>query len=318
MSESKLNATLFHQAAHLPEEDLLPPTDSCPFCASAARTFLLELQKDPVVTLLYCNSCHASSASRMPTPAALDKYYSHYYDDKEEKVTLDVPDRMSSHITSHVMPHLGDLVGREISILDFGGGDGSISVRVAQRLHDLGARKINIALVDYSPSTVRGTHSHIQISRPAELAQIADESIDLVIASAIIEHIPQPKEAMTKLFFSLKSGGVLYARTPYVAPLSKIAERISRKFDFTYPAHVHDLGAKFWNKALDILPLNGEYQLLRSTPSIVETSFRQNFSRTLIAHMLKIPGYILKESYGLVGGWEVFIRRKSNGKASIV
>jgi len=218
---------------------------------------------------------------------------------------------MASHIVRYTRQPMGELAGRDVSVLDYGGGDGSISIRVANVLLDQGARIVNIALVDYDRSTTEASDKRIQITRPDSLAQIADQSIDLVIASAIIEHIPEPRDVLIRLLSSLKPDGILYARTPYVAPLSCLARVVKSKFDFTYPAHVHDLGAKFWNNILNFLPLDGEYQVRRSTPSIVETSFRQHFLRSLSAHVLKMPGYVFKETYGLVGGWEVFIRRDS-------
>jgi 2-polyprenyl-3-methyl-5-hydroxy-6-metoxy-1,4-benzoquinol methylase len=311
MTKNKLNATLFHQSVHLREQELLPPSVSCPLCTSTERTHSAFLQKVPDVALLYCRNCHAASASRMPKSETLEKYYSRYYDDKEVKITLDDPSRMASHIVLHALPSLGDLAGRDIYILDYGGGDGSISFKVAQLLLGRGAAKINIALVDYDQSTLAKLGEYIEISRPDSLTQIGDRTMDLVIASAVVEHIPEPREILVRLLASLKNGGVFYARTPYVTPLSKIAKAVNVNFDFTYPAHVHDLGAKFWNNVIYVLPLEGEFNLLRSTPSIVETSFRQHFWRSLAAHLLKVPGYAFKETYGLVGGWEIFLRRHS-------
>ncbi|MDD4929080.1 MAG: methyltransferase domain-containing protein [Gallionella sp.] len=314
MTDKNVKATLFHQSAHLQEQDLLPASVCCPFCGSTERALSAVLQEKPDVTLLYCRACHAASASRMPKPETLEKYYSHYYDDyddKQEKITLDAPDRMATHIVRHALPSMGDLSGRDIFILDYGGGDGSISTKVAQGLLDLGAAKVNIALVDYDRSTIATSGERIQISRPDDLTKIASLTMDLVIASAVVEHIPEPREILTKLLSSLKVGGVFYARTPYVTPLSKIAKTFNSNFDFTYPAHVHDLGAKFWNNVVHVLPLEGRFGVLRSTPSIVETSFEQHFLRTLAAYVLKMPGYVFKESYGLVGGWEVFITRHS-------
>ena len=306
-----MKSTVFHQSAHLPEQDLLAPGSSCPFCASTERTPVEVLQEGPEVVLLYCRACHAASASRMPKPEALEKYYSHYYDDKEEKITSDTPGRMASHIVRYARPHMGELADRDVFLLDYGGGDGSISTRVAREFLSQGARKVGIALVDYDRSTMETSGQRFQITRPDDLAQIADQSMDIVIASAIIEHIPEPREALVRLFSSLKPGGIFYARTPYVTPLSRLARVVNSRFDFTYPAHVHDLGAKFWNNVVHLLPLYGEFQVLRSTPSIVETSFRQHFLRTFAAYALKMPGYVFKENYGLVGGWEVFIHRHS-------
>jgi len=314
MTKKNLKATLFHQSAHLLEKDLLAPSVSCPLCGSTDRAQVAVLQNSPDVVLLHCQNCHAASASRMPKPETLSNYYSRYYetfDVDEEKITLDAPDRMASHIVRNAAPALTNLTGRDISILDYGGGDGSISARVAQELIQLGAAHVNITLVDYNKSTVTITDDRIRFLRLENLENIHENTINLVIASAIIEHIPEPREVLTKLLALLNKDGIFYARTPYVTPLSKIANVLKIKFDFTYPAHVHDLGARFWNNVIGILPLKGEFKVFRSTPSIVETSFKQHFVRTLIAHTLKIPGYIFKESYGLVGGWEICIRRHS-------
>ena len=264
---------------------------------------------------MYCDACYAASASRMPKLETLKKYYSHYYDgydSKEEKITLDAPGRMASHIVRNARLTMGDLAGRNMFILDYGGCDGSISTKLAQELLDLGAAKVNIALVAYDQSTKATSGGRIQISRPKELTQVANQTMDMVIASAVVEHIPEPREILTNLPESLRPGGVFYARLPYVTPLSRVANLFNTKFDFTYPAHVHDLGAKFWNNVIHTLPLAGGFDVQRSTPSIVETSFKENFLRSLAAHVLKILGYVFKESYGFVGGWEVFISRKSD------
>ncbi len=306
-----MKATLFHRSAHMSEQDLLEPATACPFCASANRRPIALVQEEPEVVLLNCSNCHGASASRMPKPKALEDYYSHYYDDKDEKITLDTPDRMACHIQRYAGPSMGNLCGREVSVLDYGGGDGSISIRLAFKLLEQGARKVSIALVDYDRTTIDASDHRILISRPENLEEISGLSMDLVIASAVIEHVPEPRKVLASLFSSLKPGGVFYARTPYVTPLSKLTKVFGLRFDFTYPAHVHDLGARFWNNITNVLPLVGQYQAIRSTPSIVETTFGQHFLRTLAAHILKIPGYVFKESYGLVGGWEIFIQRTS-------
>lgn len=292
------------------EKDLCVTDLVCPFCGSVDRKVILILQQEPTVALLYCESCHAASASRMPKPEALERYYSTYYDGKDEKITLDAPGRIAAHIYRHVRSTLTLAPRRNFSMLDYGGGDGSISTQFAAKLHDEGkAAAVHISLLDYDQSTTEVATQRLTIARPENLDEIHDQSMDLVIASAVIEHVPHPREVLIKLFSALKPGGVFYARTPYLAPLARFAGICNVKIDFTYPAHVHDLGSKFWNNITNMLPLGGEYQVIRSCPSIVETSFEQHFFRTLIAHVLKMPGYAFKETYGLVGGWEVFIRR---------
>lgn len=306
-----MKATVFHHSVHLPEQDLLAPDPSCPFCASTERTPIAVLQEEPEVVLLHCRGCHASSASRMPKLEALTRYYENYYGEKEEKITINTPTRIASHIYKHSKSVSGFSISPEISILDYGGGDGTISMGIANSFLELGTKKVYIALVDYDQSLKEAAGTQISIVRPHDLSEISNQTMDLVIASAVIEHLPEPQPVLDKLFASMKIGGCFYARTPYVFPLMKLASALNTKFDFTYPAHVHDLGARYWNNITNQIPAGGRYQIIRSTPSLVETSFQQHFFRTLAAYILKVPGYLFKESYGLVGGWEVFIRRLS-------
>lgn len=305
-----MRSTVFHRSAHLEDHEMYGLSAECPFCASSDRVPIMILQASPEVLLLNCASCHASSASRMPIPEALDSYYGQYYDDSlKKKVTADTPSRIAAHIFGHSKAHKVDPASSEIAMLDYGGGDGSISTEIANMMLADGVQKVSISLLDYDQSLKECDEGIMQIIRPADLDEVQDGVMDIVVASAVIEHIPDPKKVLIKLLSSLKVGGVFYARTPYVYPLMKIAQAINFQFDFTYPAHVHDLGAKFWNGMIENLSIEGKFQMTRSAPSIVETSFDQHLLRTLAAYTLKMPGYVFKENYGLVGGWEVFIRR---------
>lgn len=306
-----MKATLFHRSAQMSDEDLMGASILCPFCGFANRKRVELIQEEPKVALLNCDNCWASSASRMPTSEALKNYYSSYYLDKAERITLDGPDRMAGHIYKYATPFLVNISGRDISILDYGGGDGSISILLSEKLLKGGAKKVNITLIDYDTSPVTSSNDRINILRLDSLESIKGQSIDLAIASAVIEHVPQPRLVLERLFHSLKVGGVFYARTPYVTPFLKMSKVLGLNFDFTYPAHVHDLGAKFWGNILKVFSLEGNYSIIKTNPSIVETSLDRNFFRTLVAYVLKIPGYLFKESYGLVGGWEIFIGRIS-------
>ena len=49
----------------------------------------------------------------------------------------------------------------------------------------------------------------------------------------------------------------LYARTPYMLPFMKMVG-----FGMTYPAHVHDLGDRFWGKFTDMVDdPDGDYRI---------------------------------------------------------
>ncbi|MDG2519171.1 class I SAM-dependent methyltransferase [Lysobacter soli] len=304
-----MKATAFHCSAHLSDTELLPVERACPFCNSEARLAVASLQVNPSVDLMRCQRCGATSASRMPRPQTLERYYGNYYEEQAEQVTFDRPERLASHIVRNALGSLGALGGRDLMIVDFGGGDGTHSVLAARQLLERGARSVRIGLIDHNQTTVAVDDARIEVVRATDLAEIPLGAADIVLASAIIEHIPHPREILAKLFAALRPGGVFYARTPYVLPLMKLARAAHVNLDFTYPGHVHDLGARFWNGVAEHLDLGVPIQIIRFTPSIVETTFDRHFARTLAAYVLKAPSRVFKEHYGLVGGWEVFIRR---------
>ncbi len=301
-----MRAAIFHRSTHLNEKQLDPPLDACPFCDSNARNEISVLQDSPSVTLLHCDNCYASSASRMPTEEALNDFYGRYYSTGIESVTFDKPERMSLHIASKALREWGEVRGGQLSIVDFGGGDGTISVGVAEILISHGASSVVIQLVDHCNSVAKSKSEKISV-RTCALADIGSRSADIVLASAVLEHLRHPREVMAILFDAMKVDGVFYARTPYVVPLMRLASYFGSKVDFTFPGHLHDMGRKFWDGVGNHFSV--KLSTVSSTTSIVESTFDRHFMRTLIAMMMKAPSKILRNHYNLVGGWEVFLKR---------
>jgi hypothetical protein len=89
----------------------------------------------------------------------------------------------------------------------------------------------------------------------------------------------------------------------------KIFSLIGIKWDFTYPAHIHDLGEDFWVSYFGSDNIHCQFKLLESKPSIVQTTFKEHFLRTVVAYLLKAPWYIFGNYWKLVGGWEVFVQK---------
>ena len=146
----------------------------------------------------------------------------------------------------------------------------------------------------------------------------ADDKYDIVIASAVLEHIPYLNPVISKLLISGKPGALFYSRTPYDVPLAKYAPLYVVK----WPRHVHDLGPRFWQQLAETHSL----EVLHSRTSIVESSFSNKPVTTILSHLLKIPSRIETELFRkinhsnsllwhFVGGWEVFIKLPGNKAA---
>lgn len=301
-----MRATAFHRSTHLNDSQLGPLERVCPFCGSEARSSVGVLQEAPLVSLLSCGSCQATSASRMPTDEALDDFYRQYYSSETEQVTFDNPARLSAHISNAALREWGDVEGRHLVIVDFGGGDGTISVGIGEALVGRGASAVEILLIDHC-HTMATPKTEKVVVRLCEFNELQPRSADLVLASAILEHLSRPREAMAKLLESMRLGGIFYARTPYVVPLMRLAAVFGKKVDFTFPGHLHDMGRDFWDGVGRHFDL--KLKTVSSTTSIVESTFDRHFARALAATLIKFPSKLFRNHYNYVGGWEVFLQR---------
>nr|VFK39511.1 MAG: Methyltransferase domain-containing protein [Candidatus Kentron sp. SD]VFK44552.1 MAG: Methyltransferase domain-containing protein [Candidatus Kentron sp. SD] len=272
-------------------------------------------QENPDICLLQCNVCHAVSASRIPTDETLADYYSGFYESSElrehfgEKtnITFSKPQRLAIKLCNIYRSYCQD--NSSVAILDFGGGDGTISNLVAMDLINSGIKKVSIKIVDYNKKLLSLQDNRIVIDRVDSLDDITGQRYELVIASAVIEHHPRPGKLLRDLLHHVKQGGIFYARTPYILPIMRLSRLMGIHVDFTYPGHLHDLSQAFWENYFRRKELS-DFQILKSKPSIVETTFRKQFWVTLAAYLLKAPWFLLGKSYKYVGGWEMFVRKR--------
>lgn len=313
---TNVNAAAFHRSLHLNESDLVPLDPRCLFCSSTNRENVFSLQENPDVLLLQCQDCHATSASRIPTEATLAQYYGGYYDSApteatDGEVTFDRPLRLARRLANTDHRFQRDA---SMSILDFGGGDGTISYLLANQIIEQGVAQVNVTVVEYSQKIVASQDPRIVMKRVDSLEDIRGK-FGYVIASAIIEHYSSPHLLLRDLLNRMEDGGLFYARTPHMVPIMRLLQPIGVNVDFTYPGHLHDLGQAFWESYFSKEQQN-DYRILESKPSIVETTLRKHFLRTIAAYVFKAPWHLFGRSYEYIGGWEVLIQRKSGTHTS--
>src|SRR5207253_5724658 len=133
--------------------------------------------------------------------------------------------------------------------------------------------KVNVTIVDYNKTLAANIDPRISLAHEDALDNISAD-YDFVIASAIIEHIPQPKAILIRLLDVLNKGGIFYARTPSMATCIWLCNVLRIKWDFTFPAHIHDLGQDFWESFFGKIFSAVDFSILESKPAIVETSFK--------------------------------------------
>lgn len=293
---------------HLEAAQLVAAQNCCPVCGSESeRRRAGQLQQEPEIHLLQCPDCHACSASHMPAQPVLDEYYGKYFRGDGPMITMPQIDGFVNRLLMNI--GFAPSISR-VRILDFGGGDGTLGLTLARRLlAEHPELNVSFTLVDYQ-TPASGNSDRLNVTHRRTLSEV-EGPFDLVLASAVLEHIPDLQPVIENLFELLAPGGWFYARTPYVAPLKRVLPR----FDVTYPGHVHDLGAPFWNR---IAATYGQpLRVVVSRPSLVESDWLRQPVRTVIAWLLKLPARmeLAVSSPGrtpwwrFVGGWEVVLQR---------
>ena len=292
-----------HTAKHLTNDQIYDATRRCLICyGENLRKPVFVLQRDPEIVMLDCPSCGAASASHMPTPETLAACYKHYFDGESEKVTFKATNRR------HLFRGIADRVTtrNHIRILDVGGGDGSLSFEICKEL--LGRDRIRsaeIVVVDYAAAR-NSNVKEIQIEHKDHVRD-ARGTFDLILVSAILEHIPDVFDTISTIKKLTTSGTVLYGRTPFALPLARVMPFL----DLGYPYHVHDMGPNYWLQFARIYDLDAE--VVSSGPSMVESDLFRDPLRTVAAHVLKTPCRVemlfhRSPWWKFVGGWEAYLR----------
>lgn len=129
----------------------------------------------------------------------------------------------------------------EISILDFGGGDGTLAIEFAKLLSS--SCKIHITVVDFGNSIAQHNLTNTSIKKFQIIP--SSEKYDLVIASASVELISNFGMILRSMLNSLRGqDSCMYVRTNFILPIKKIIPMV----DFTFPAHLHDISPDFLEK----------------------------------------------------------------------
>jgi len=260
------------------------------------------------VHLLVCDACGAASADRLPDAAFLEKLYApaHYASD------LLSSRAQTKACAAHIARHLPLDPQADLRVLDYGGSDGGLSRALREALRARGHRAdVQCTVVDYFVDQRGGADLRFLDVTAFEQS---NDCYDVVLASAVLEHLTDLPGTARRLLRACRSGGLFYARTPYELPLARLVPG----YRLRWPRHVHDLGPRFFAGFLERFGSRG--RVLRSAPSVVESDLASRPLRTLLAHCLKAPGHLEARLRGdriarrgdvlwpFVGGWEVVLR----------
>ncbi len=130
-----------------------------------------------------------------------------YFKDSDSAITNDERNRLDQKIIS-LIPKFAN------RILDVGCGNGWLNKAVLTNANEV--ISLDIALNNAVRAYQNNPHpNHSAIVADVYHLPFAAESIDVIIASEIIEHVANPRVFIEKLLVPLKKGGKLIITTPY-------------------------------------------------------------------------------------------------------
>jgi SAM-dependent methyltransferase len=141
-----------------------------------------------------------------------------------------------------VESHLRRLVRRRKpqggSLLDVGCGYGGFLERMQDTGWRLAGLELNESAAAYAAQRVPAASL---VRAPIEEAPIAPGSQDCVVASAVLEHVKDPRATLRRLSSWLAPGGLLVVLVPYVVPYLKLKRLMPfLPIHFEAPRHLFD------------------------------------------------------------------------------
>jgi len=155
----------------------------------------------------FCKKCGLVMRQPMPTLSELDLIYDKLY------ATSQIVDQQTEQESGNyaLQQYAGYLVSSLISpderVLDYGCGTGLL----VEKLQMEGIRAIG---VERSEGARNFSLSERDITLLKNVDEIEDQSLDIVLMIEVIEHLPDPMEAISALKRKLRQGGKLFLTTP--------------------------------------------------------------------------------------------------------
>ncbi len=300
------------------EKDLIS-VEKCGVCGSSRFTRLERYSSLPAIHLVKCAECGAVTYDRYLSVSKMNEMNENfeYYDDSSDEsgcVTFYGYDRFARHLYK-----LFDRAGGgwkekdQLNILDFGGGDGSLSLAFAKyALRHRACKQVKILVVDYCEKVRVPDCRAVRLEHMRSLDQLkVKEKFHVVIASADMEHLTDPGKDLKKIFQVMKAGAVAYFRTPYIYPFRSTLRKIGVEYDTLFPGHIWDFGGdKWWRDLAGHIHMDeNSISIAASRPSIVEKNFKDHFWIALASYILKAPWYLFHR-WPFVGGWETVFKKE--------
>ena len=205
---------------------------ACVICECAEFRFLFERDRFRIEK---CMSCELVQVTNMPAPEEFPQVYDRAFFD-EAYTGLETSDKAQRYVYLNFGNKLDQIerrIGRRGKLLDVGCSFGFFLDAARQRGWSVEGVDISAYAASYARS-----HLNLSVQQAAVTeAQFPNQSFDVITMWEVIEHLPQPIQALQHLSRLLKDDGMMVYGTPNVdSYLTKIQGQRWRNWE--PPAHL--------------------------------------------------------------------------------
>ncbi|MFN0277447.1 MAG: class I SAM-dependent methyltransferase [Pyrinomonadaceae bacterium] len=178
---------------------------SCPACSGLEAAFCGSKNN---FDIFVCDGCESIFTSRLPADDETEDYDAYYTD-----ANLAAPDFISDRLRE-ILSQFGGY-RKTNHLLDIGFGSGTILDEAQNQGWDAFGTEVSKTAFDHLKK--RGHHV---FHGTLWSAGFEDDFFDVVTASEILEHLPEPAQELREIARILRPGGLFWATTPSAKSLS--------------------------------------------------------------------------------------------------
>ena len=177
----------------------------CPACKSVKGTEKGDKNDHRVVVCAVCHTIYTTTDSTVAPEESYGEYYT--------AANLEVPEFITARAAEIIRGF--DALRKNNRMLDIGFGSGGLLE--AARDQGWNAHGIEVSL----PAVEHARDKGFEVFHGTlEEARYPDDHFDLITASEILEHLPDPQSSLKEIARILRPGGMLWATTPSSKSLS--------------------------------------------------------------------------------------------------
>ena len=283
-------------------ENLSKEIKNCLYCGNDGQNNNLILQKNPLVKMIKCSNCKLAYANQMPK----ELFLKNLYDPKIYKSSLTNNLENTKKLAEKIYKEL-EFKHKNIKILDYGGGNGELSKQLIELFikNNINAESLVVDIYN----NIKGEKIYF---KSVEEFKTDQKDYDIILASAVLEHLPNFIDVLENLLSKLANEGYFYCRTPWEFELSKLM----KFYKIKWPRHLYDIGGHFW---VNFFKNKNDFDIILSETSITEINKKKKlryFIAQFLKNISKFEFYMKKNKVSLpkwpfVGGWDLIVKKNA-------